>query len=392
MVMLMCLWFFGDSIPEIKNSVSSGKKEMVFHEDLRFGGGEEANYLWQDSVISCDLDVNAKGDIFVRDMGSSRILHFDGKGVFKAVIATKGEGPGEFQQANYWGILNEGAVGYDMAGGGSSFVYFDKNYRFQNETSVLATGYIPRLVKASPDGNWIFAQAFQADGNSTNKTAILMDRNLKVVEELWSMPTPAPDGDRMFDVNMWKAFLVPRIKLMWEENRHFVSFGYDGSIYKVDGASYRIEKWDATNKKKLMVVEREYTPIPFTERTKQSIVAFFQDTIFEQVPQVQNVVTEKVLDRAVEDAQLPRFQYPIQGLIPADDGHFAVIHRVDHGEGTVSGHYFSPAGKCLARFDYPGSGIFDVFGIRLVIRAGFFYGLEKNEDGDNQVVRYRFSL
>ena len=390
MVMLICLLFFGDS--PVKNGVSSGKKTMVFHEDLRFGGGEEANYLWQDSIISCGLDVNAKGEIFVRDMGNSRILLFDAKGVLKRVVAEKGQGPGEFQQVNFWGILNEGAVGYDMAGGGSSFVYFDKNYKFQKETSVLASGYIPRLVKASSDGKWIFAQAFQAAGNNTNKVAILMDRDLKMVEQLWSMPTPAPDGSRMGDVGMWKAFLVPRIKLMWEENRHFISFGYDGSIYKVDGAKYRIEKWDGNNKKQLLVVERDYTPIPFTDRTKQSIVQFFQDTIYEQVPQVQNVVTEKVLDRAVDDANLPRFQYPIQGLIPADNGHFAVIHQVDHGEGTVSGHYFSPDGKCLASFEYPGAGVFDVFGIRLVIRNGFFYGLEKNEDGDNQVARYRFSF
>ena len=151
-MMIAILWFcLALDTPIIENDAQPGKnaRNLVFEEDLRFGGGDEDVYVWTGSNPTTTAD--PPGNIYVADTGSNRVLMFNSKGKFLKEIGRQGEGPGEYRMLNHFTVFTDGsAAGQDVMGDSTRFLYYDKNMNYSHYGK-REEGHIYRS-HFSPDG------------------------------------------------------------------------------------------------------------------------------------------------------------------------------------------------------------------------------------------------
>lgn len=380
----------------ITNPVKTGPLTVEFTEDLRFGGIEGGDeFLWVDAQISVRFDVDGRGHFFVSDLKNSRVLEFDDKGRYVGEFARKGEGPGEYQNLFGFEIFEDGrAVGFDFLQGTTKFTYYDQNLKNPETKIINGTNNIFYLTDFDPKGRWLYAWCFSVDttNNSTIFKTALFDKDLRLTKLLSSQPWPTFDPARFSDGNYWVDYLAEQFDGLINRGADFARFLGDGRVIIANSKKYEIEIWSPDLKHLERRVAKQYDPVPFTEVEKQALVDMIEEVIFEQIPAAQNIVTSNVIRRAVEKADLPKLQNPISDIVPMPDGSFMVLHRVDLGTGKFSADLFDGKGKCVGRVDAPGGGIYDLFGTRLMFKNNFAYAMEKSEEGDNQLVRYRYRL
>ncbi len=381
---------------EITNPVKTGPATMVFTEDLRFGGAEEEDeYLWVDAQISVRFDVDGRGHFFVLDMKNSRILEFDKSGKYLGEFAKKGEGPGEYQNLFGFEIFEDGrAVGFDFLQGTGKFTYYDSQLKNPDTKTVHGVNNVFYLTDFDPKGNWLYAWCFTVDTatNSTIFKTALFDKDLQLERELSSSPWPTFNPNRFSEGNYWVDYLAEQFDGLYNRGADFARFLSDGRVVIANSKKYEIEIWSPDLKRLERRVIKQYEPIPFTEVEEQALVDMIEEVIFEQIPAAQNIVTANVIRRAVEKANLPKLQNPINDIVAMPDGAFMVLHEVDMRNGRFTADMFDASGKCVGRVKSPGAGIYDLFGTRLIFKNDHAYAMEKSEEGDNQLVRYRYKL
>ena len=104
-------------------------------------------------------------------------------------------------------------------------------------------------------------------------------------------------------------------------------------------------------------------------------------------PQIRNIVTEKVLARAVEKAEFPPVKPPVAGLLTMEDGTLIVIHDQSNATLEAIGDIYDKNGKFVGSFTHGGKGM-----SRMIFKNGFAYTVETDDMGDNTVVRYKVGL
>ena len=397
----LCLSFlpcFGtgtdDRTPMVSNPGGRGAFEMVFREELRFGGTQD-HELWLDGRVSATFDVDRRGHFFVVDQKHSRVQEFDAQGNYVGVFARKGEGPGEFQNIVSLQVLEDGRmIGHDFLLAVSKFSSFSPQRRYLDTQTVNDLSKILYRVDYAPDGAHFFGWVwrFEPETRKTHFQSGLFDQAREPLIILAESPWPTQDRTRLSESSYWVEYVAAQLASLWNRNGIFASFLASGDVMVVRGDGYRLEQWSKGYGRHQFTVTKDFEPQPFSQRNKRALAAYLHETIMEQGPQYRDIVTEEVMVRAVEAADLPDRLNPILGLVPTESGGFLVIHQASFEDGAISGHWFRKNGEHQGWFKFPGKGVFDMFGTRLKFRNGFAYAMERSEDGDNQMVRYRIEI
>lgn len=385
-------------VPNIVNPVEPGPYTLVFEEDLRFGGGDGGDeFLWLDGTFSANFDVDAQGHFFVADAKNSRLLEFDEQGAFVALKGGRGQGPGEYQNLVDFFVLQDGtAIGYEALGAVANFSYYDADKNFVDRKSQGNLNKIIAYAQFAPNGDWFFAWYLKFDPETSKLVFFtgILDAEFEIKKVLSEGPWPSPpDPSRVGDPDYWVDNLAQQFKGLVERGTVFAQFLSDGSVLIADKKKYAVEKWSPDLSKKVAVIEKKHEPIPFTAQDKEALIEEISETVFEQGgQQAANLITDNVIQRAIEKADLPPFQNPIAAILPMENAQFAVVRQTNLSQGTFSADMFDPNGSCIGRFSFPGRGLVDLIRVRVMFKNGFAYAMERNEDGDNQLVRYSYKM
>jgi len=369
--------------------------ELVFVEDLRFGGGEDDDdvYLWPNS--NSNVSADSRGHMFVSDISAQRVLEFDIEGTFVREVASEGEGPGEFRGMPFFQLLSDDrAKATDMVMMSvPRFYTFDKDLKFADQIIPTFSGAVPGSAFFSPDGTRISGTTFRLD--AANGKLVLgvgvFDAEVALMRQLTEYAMPMPDFSKMNDPAMWRKNFQHQIAYAFD-GAATVAFDTKGRIYIGDQQNYRIGRWDHELSDEELVITRDYRPIPYQKADLDGLVDNVLDQVLQSpMPQLQSIFNESFVKSVVASTEVPPAKRPINGLLVTDAGDILAIHDIRLGSGEQLVDVFSPDGTYLNQVTLGGSAFFNVFmGLpRMSFRNGKAYSLQPGDNGDSQVVRYR---
>lgn len=381
----------------VKNPKEPGPHVLSFEEDLRFGGDEEEeHYLWVDGLSPADFAIAPNGHFFVVDLKNSRILEFDSKGVFVRVFADQGEGPGEYQNLLAFSILKDGrAIGFDSQQATSKFTYYDKSLNYQHRKIRSDSSDIIVRPFFSPDGRHMFC--LYSNYHQETKTLMfktgLFNQDYELIKEFSRQEYPLPDRTRLDDREMWTDFFGKQLKSILNQGSVSASFLADNTILVSDSKTHEIQHWNAELTQHLKTYQKEFDAVAYTKSDYEALADYLEEIIFAQGGQeFSNLVNRKAIYRSIEKAKLPLRKDPLLAIISMEHNQFLGIFDFDFAKGTFRANIFAENGKCIGQMESPGKGIHSMFGTRMLFRNNFAYTMERNDDGDNQLVRYRYKL
>jgi len=365
---------------------------LVFEQDLRFGVDErQPEYEWIDGQVACDFAVHPSGHIFVSDQRNASILEFDGDGSFIRQVAQRGQGPGEYQGIGAFVILEDGrAIGLDTLQGTLKAHHYNKHVQFESSSVIRNT--VGFLFKADFSQQLGFIQMirFGADQNLSFRLD-LVDHELQVIKEIRAVPWPIQDPSRLNDPNHWAEYMAGQFKGFWQAADRAAGFLEDGRLVIAHGKDASYEIWSSDAKEKLKTIRSPRKPYPFTSQQREELVEAVTTILFKQTGNAfTQIVTPNVLQRAIDQADLPKTQSPVYDLIAIDATRFCAVTRANFATGRIELEVIDTEKGYLGRVAFPDPGVFSIFGTRLQFRAGFAYAMVWNQDGENQMVRYRY--
>jgi len=368
-------------------------KTLSFVEDLKFGVDEDGDeFLWTHAGTS--IAANEEGHIFIGDPQEARVLEFDANGAFVREAISKGQGPGELQGLIGFFILADGrAVCLDGAPGAlPKLKFYDKGMNLIEEKTSPGFGMMPQTVVPSPDGKLfasVYVQVLMNEGKMNVVSGVINDA-FEPVKTFTAAERPSPDFSRFGDPNYWVEFIGGNLKMIFKGSG-VLNFGPNGALYSAVSNKYEITIWDADMKTPRMVIKKQYKPIPSQEADVMTTVETMRQS-FASLPQLRDVVTESVLEKAVAYAEPPPVKNPLFGLIPMADGHVLAIHDVRMAERVDIADIFTPEGRYVGKAKMAGNGFMTPLSAvpRMSFRNGFAYTILTDEHGDNRAVRFRY--
>lgn len=379
-----------DDFKEVKNGrMHNGSYTLELTEDLRFGAEDgDDEYLWPGASVV--MDANAEGHMFVVDSIGRRLIEFDKNGKLVKVVGGPGEGPGEFANIISFQVMPDNTgIAFSSQGPSFAFHYFDKDGKFLKRDAKNGAGFVLRTAFFSPDGKRIGGRVTsnEADKPTGSVFYAVMNDKFEVQQELLTMENPVFDRSRAMDPNYWAEHMGKTLKPFADGDAAYFAFDGDGNLYTAVGKEYKVTKW-GPNGKKLMTIERDYKPISQSQEEIQAITDPVLELLHSRLPpQLRNVVTDKVMAKAVENANFPPIKPPIFGLKTLEDGTLIVIHDLSHLTRKAVGDIYDKSGKYVGSFSHEGKGL-----ERMVFKNGYAYAVETDDLGDNTVARYKVSL
>jgi hypothetical protein len=379
---------------EIKNGKTPrGKAQtMTFTEDLRFGSEDgDDNYLW--ALQTTDLAVDAKGHIYVADTKENRILEFDAKGIFVREIAKKGQGPGELSALNSFQILKDGrAVILEVQPMAMPKVQFlDTNLVYERTLNPSFSKF-PTGGVFSPDGTR-FAGYYAGVDMAANKLVTysgIMDQNLEILKEV-TRNEQTVNFQQMGDPTVLANFIGDLINNAYKGSGIF-AYDAQGNLYTAISNQYEITRWNSDLTTPQAVISRDYKPYP---NTKEEILALADNLTqaFRQNPFMRDIVTDDFIERVINRLDLPPAKHPVNALFLTPEGHMLVLHNTRLATGEQICDIFDKEGHFIGQVEMD-HWAFAGFNPtpRMIFKNGFAYTLETDEDGENQVVRYRYEI
>lgn len=379
--------------------ISNGRKPsskaytIQFTEDLKFGADEEGDeYLW--ALPTTSVSVDSRGNIFVADTKEGQLFEFDNQGKFLRVAVKKGQGPGEVQFLSFFQILPDGeSIALSSAPGSLPVLhFFDKELNFLEQKTPQGTGTIPGSIYFSPLGK-IFASTYVSldfgKGEMVTKTGVL-DRDFNVIKEFTEYPQEA-NFQRFSDPAYVAEFIANAMKGAFR-GVGVVTFDPKGNIYSAVSNQYVITKWNADMSKALLVIKRDYKPIP---NTQENIEAVVEKTLspLRGTPGIGPMITDAFLKKVVELAGVPLVKNPIGNLLHTEKGQLLVVHDINAATGVQMADIYSAKGKFIGQVTlHQWAFLAPNQQPRMVFRNGFAYTVLTDEYDDNRVVRYRYEL
>lgn len=397
---VVCLVFlfagsaFAVDVPEVKNgrTVTGSAVTLNLEENLRLTPDMGDEYIWAHMAVAVDTD--SQGNIYVGDPGEQRIVMFDPDGKFVKFIGGKGQGPGEFMAMAAFRVTNDDHV-YAYQGGPTGGYSIFKDGEYVEKTNVNSMAMLFQTAHLSPDASKVYAMAIKVDGaaGKLGFSHIIYDMNTKIQHPMESYQTSMPGPDMMSSPDKFTDFLAENMKSAAKGLLGYADFSADGKTYTAKARFYEVTVHDK-EMNPVLKFGREYKPIPQTDQDIKDAVEPLIETMQASVPpQMKQMFTKNVFNTAIDRAGFGPVRFPVNGLRIMEDGHILVVHDVDLGDNMLKLDIFDQKGKYVGNADLPLSVTNVMAGaFNAVFRNGHMYRIEENEDGENELVRYKASI
>ena len=371
---------------------------MSFEEELRIGpkSGED-HHIWSSASVA--PDANASGDIFVTDPGGNRIVQFDKDGKFKRIIGGQGEGPGEFQILSSFKVLDDQTgIAFDNMQVSVIFSKFSPEMKFLDRTARSSSGMVIQSAIFSGDAAHVgsYYMIPNPDGTTIRAyTGILSTTDFKPIVVLSETTLDRFNQAKVESPSWWIDYSAKWFSMVASGLGVF-AYGPENTLYTAVSTKYEITRWRADGKKDL-VVSRDYKPIPRDMGEAEALVNPIRDEILSVLPPVLHpYMTDNVVRKALEKAELPLVKQPVFWIVPMEDKGFLVIHDYDAVSGKSRADLFNAEGKFLGQAGLPPIKVNffgSVFGnnTKMVFKNQRAYVIEEGEEGV-ELVRYRYKL
>lgn len=380
---------------EVKNTAKPAGYTLELSEELRFGAEEEEDeFLWPG--MGTKILPGPNGNMYIHDPSGNQILEFDKDGKFLRVATSQGNGPGEVQMIMTVTQSLDGTIllTSGQQNGMPRLMRFNADMSFRDEIDTRGMGFSPALINISPDGKYLggtFVKVDMAAGGIFLKSGVIDLESKKIVNEFLKNQQPMPDPSRINEQSMWVEMIGKQVSMLY--NFGVFTFAHDNTMYAGVSGKYLVGHYKPGQEKPIRTITRDYKPYPMGKEDKQAMADFFWD----QLPQqARSFISKNTLEKGIEAADLPPRKTPIYGLIPIEDKGFMVIHHLDMKTRETVGDVYNNKGKFLCQLKVPNYGLYGLAAgnpsPRMVFKNGKAYTIETNEDGENQAVRYAYTL
>ncbi len=373
-------------------AVKGSQYTLVLKEDLRFGADEDEDaYIWSEPETG--VAVGQDGHIYVVDKGESRILEFDGQGQFIREVAHKGQGPGELQSLGSLHFLNDGsAVAVEaLIMAVPRFHFFDKDMKYKETKTPLGAEKYHSQVVFSPTGKFFASRflSFSEEGKRFDKVG-LFDHDLNLVR-LVGEREQSMQMRRLSEPAYLSQYLAESLVGAFKSTG-ILAFGSDGKLYEAQSDAYEVKVWDPSLKKQLLVVKKNYKPIPNKPSQVRGVLDAIADG-YRPFSRMHAIMTDDFLQKVVDTTEVPPAKNPIVGIVPMPNDFFLVVHDLNTVTGEQTADIFNEKGRFLGQVSTSRWSLLNQkAAARMVFTKTHAYTIETDEEGDNRVVRFKWSL
>ena len=313
------------------------RKRLVFSEELTIGVSEgDEHYMFGETVI---FNTDEKGNFYVTDWDSKRILKYDSKGKYLCTIGRKGQGPGEFQNISIARFDKEGHIYVtDIANRRISF--FDTDGQFLRQINMPS---VFEDLHVNSKGHFIATQTMGEETKSGMGYKIIygvFDENFNLISEFysWKWDYKPPEGRDMTSMAKFTAGIISKmayrphpVYVVAENDLIFFGFPdkYEIDVYSPEG-------------NKIKTTAREYDPIKVGEKDKE----YFQENWVKRFMQDRS---EDYIKEAIRFISYPKYKPAYQGIALMKNGWLFVIVEFKENEYTLC-DLFDEEGKYVGHF------------------------------------------
>lgn len=354
------------------------KIKIVFKEELSIGQIEgDENYMFGGSV---HVNTDEKGNFFVTDWDSKRILKYDPEGKYLLTIGGLGQGPGEFQNISRARFDKEGNI-YVTDISNQRLSFFDTDGNFLRQISM------PEVFEGlcmNSKGHFISSRSVMMDTGSGMGFKIeygVFDENFELVSEFYSrIPVfDPPEGRDKTSMAKYTAGIIsnlayqPRPVYVVADN-DLIFFGFPDK-YEINVCS--------PEGKKIKTITREYDPIKVGEKDKR----YFEETTATRFMRDRS---EDYIKEAIRFVAWPKFKPAYHNFILMENGWLFVVVEFIEGEYTLC-DIFDEEGIYIGHFkaDVPPDFLFFKNGKAYTVFTEDSYKFVKRYSFDIQ--EYRFN-
>lgn len=343
MLILITLLLFADNVENglqpVKAKNVSIKKEFVI------GVNDD------DPIIpnGADVAVDSEGGFYLLDPQDKKVHCFDKTGKHVRSFGSEGQGPGEFQTPLAIGVdMQDHIVVFDTANRRAE--YFDKEGNLKKEVS-FKTGMVhvsrPYFFE---DGKSLIWSVSMSPTFQQSYDLSLYDADLNHVKQVLAKTLPQQDWNQAADPNFWVDFLVHHFTALADgppagakvgEKKMVAMMGnkYKGHFFSLEG-------------EELGTFTSDYRKKPFTDEIKRKILTPVWEAMAAN-PQLQQVLSKPVFEKALDKTEVPEFQGPLAGLWPAKEG-FCVMSNYDLFTEKGQIDFFDKNGRLVAQTPFKG--------------------------------------
>lgn len=396
-IVLICI----GTVSLFATDVSNGLKPegnpvaLVLTPELTIYGDGSKDFIWGASKTA--LVVNDAGMIYVMDPDNHQVLKFSPEGKLLKTAGGQGEGPGEFQFMTNLSLRKDGSLTvFETRNGVHVFSHLD------SDLNLIAQ-------KKNPPTEGVFLQSASFSHSAPMYTSCWMQatspKEMTVNGGLWSpehkqlMVLSSEvfkpfNPERMTDPTWWSEYLAQWFAT--GPKQAVVVFDDQGGFYHASTHQYKVTHYNSQLKKTL-TFGREYKPKVLSENELEKMIDPIKEEVLATLPsQLHSVITDSVVTKAMELADFKPAKQPIFGMLDMAD-HVLVFHDYDVSSEILTADIFTKKGAFVGSsklpriaYNYYG-GYFGVY-LKMLFRGQKAYALATNEDGDLNVVRYKYEL
>lgn len=392
LVLILVAFAGGEHLKRVDNGLTPARTHTIqFQETLRFGGedAEEDEMLW--SGVDPFIAAAPSGDIYIADRGETRILRFDKDGRFIKQITGKGNGPGELQELRNIAVLSDGRlVALNAPQDSGRLFWFDASGTYEKKFNPDK-----HLIRAtfSPKGQAMAGFTLEVTPErSLRLHHMVFDGEMQPAIKLHVHDMDLWDNNRATDLNYLRDRFA---KIIRQELGPKMIYGFDGlgRLYTASTGAYEITRYSADLKEKQLLITKKYKPRFRTDAEVNTQVENRTARSRELTPEfMRHLITENMMRKAFEKAELAPNHPPLEGLLPTADGHL-IVARITDEAGTTDADLFSPEGVFLGSFSMKHYALMGFMQEpRMVFVGNHAYTVETDEDGEHQAVRYKLAI
>lgn len=362
-------------------------KTLRLTEELRVAADQGNHAMWIGPTCRVEPDYN--GHMYVLDTRDKRVIEFDETGKMVRLVGGQGAGPGEFQGPRTIQIFpDRSGMVHELSGPTVTMNTYSPGMIFQKRHIVPSPHGVLANVVYGPDKKHFYCTKVSMERGNPKLTAFhgLMNPDAEPLIEVSRYQLSSVDPNRMSDPNFWVDFLADRFRVELHGQAARMAFDGNGNFYAGLNGEYVITQYNSALEPQKRIT-RKYKPRPMTEAQVSAMAEpIYEMLISAMPPEISEVITPNVVQRALKKAEPPAAKPPVNGLLVMEDGTLLVIFDKDLVNGRETVDIYNPEGVFIGQVEAENRPF-----ERMVFRNGKAYTLE-TVDGENELVRYSYVL